>query len=107
MTAALAHAHAYVFCLQLLPLGGENLDNQCRDCQENPLERKPPPTDKEPPEDAAVLGYQLCFSNCTFTLELPHLGQVMLFLLLSKRWLYCRTLQSQKQSAIPRISRLH
>ena len=63
MTAALAHAHAYVFCLQLLPLGGENLDNQCRDEETEPFDGNPPPTNKEPPEDAAVLGFQLCFSN--------------------------------------------
>lgn len=63
VTAVLANAHAFVGGLQLLPLGGKNLDNQGRDGQENPLDGEPPPTNEDPPEDAAVFVFQLGFSD--------------------------------------------
>jgi len=63
MTAVLTDTHAFVNSLQLLPLRGKNLDNKCRDGQEDPLDGDPPPTNKNPPEEAAVFGLQLGFSD--------------------------------------------
>jgi len=63
MTTVLTDTHAFVCSLQFLPFGGKNLDNQCRDSQENPLDGEPPPTNEDPPEDAAVFVFQLGFSD--------------------------------------------
>jgi hypothetical protein len=63
MSAILAHAHCLVFGFQLLPFGSENLDNQCRNSEEKPLERNPPPTDAKPPKAATVFRHQLSFCH--------------------------------------------
>lgn len=85
MSAILADTHAFVCGFQFLPLGGKNLDNQCRNEQADPLDRKPPPTNADPPNDAVVLVLQLGFSyhldihivaaalgTSHFTIPLPH-----------------------------------
>lgn len=63
MATGLTNTHAFVGGLQLLSFRCENLNNQCRDGQENPFDGEPPPTNEDPPEDAAVFGLQLGFSD--------------------------------------------
>jgi len=63
MTAVLANAHAFVCGFQLLSFGGKNLDNQCRNGQEKPLDGDPPPTNENPPKEAMMFVFQLGFSD--------------------------------------------
>ena len=108
MSAVMAHTHLLVLCLQFLPFRRKNLDNQCRDSQEKPLNGKPPPTDAQPPQDATVLCYQLRFCNhldihiFAFAFRTGHLPNP-----LSKRWLHFRTHQNQKQSVRRYFSRMN
>ena len=63
MAAVIANTHLFVGGYHLSSFRNKNLDDQCRKGENQPLDGEPPPSNKQPPNNASMLGFKLCFSN--------------------------------------------
>lgn len=59
----LANSSGFVSGGCLVPFGAEEFNDQSWKGEEDPLERKPPPANKNPPKNRAMLGFQVGFSD--------------------------------------------
>ena len=80
---SLAYGDRFILVDRLLLFISKKLKNQRRDRKVKPFDRDPPPADEKPPENAVVLILQLDFvDRADLYLVLPHLGQMICFLLM-------------------------
>ena len=54
MSAVLTNANGIELLFYFLFFRNENFREQCRNCKKDPFDYQPPPTNKEPPENAVV-----------------------------------------------------
>ena len=66
VSAVLADAHRLMYCFGFVLPRTEDCNDQSRQCEEQPPDGNPPPTNAHPPDDAVMLTLQLRFGNCLY-----------------------------------------